>query len=104
MTLRVRERCPLQRGVAELVVQAVVIGWTGAVKLLRAPVIENHRGELENLRQLSDQLFWKWLLLLNQEDRAAECIQALEVKLACRRIQRPALGDRGKAAAHKCCG
>ena len=81
IVLCVGERCALQGRVAKLIVQTFEIGWTGAVELFGAPLIEHHGVKLENVRKLPDKLLREWFGLVNQENRSAERVQPLHILL-----------------------
>ena len=101
--LRIGERTAMARGVAQLIVHPVELGRPGAVDLVRPPVVQHYRVHRKNLRQPSRELLWERLALLDEQDRAAEGIQAFHVLPARDGVLRPPFGLRRQPAGDQRC-
>ncbi len=87
LVLGIEEGCALGGGVAQLILHAVEVRRAGAVDLAGAPVIEHGGAQSENFRQLARKLFGDRLHGIDEQDGAAEGVQALDVALAIHRVQ-----------------
>src|SRR5262249_48820698 len=95
----VGEGCAVAGGLAKLVVETFEVGWPGAVELPGIAIVEDGGAEIEQVGELTHELFGKGLVAANEKDGAAKTVKAFEILLALDGVEGTAFGLGGQAAA-----